>query len=323
MEHEVHRGDAEHGAVGVVAGEHGARKVLPLLGGHDVFIVRPDVFGGRDKESGSATGRVTDDVVGRRLDELDHHLTDVLRGAELTVLTGSRELAEHVFIEVALHVEVGDVVLIEIVKTSDNFLQNLRRGDEEHRIAHISGKGGVAAVGGEWVVVGHKHLSPVVKVGELAAAHILDGRKDPLRDDVINLARVAVLELAPAHGLTGRRLRENPRHFRAGNVLEALRLKLLLVERADEHKICKLFDNGEGIRNASRPYVRPYFVDFILDNSCNHNKTPLYVFTQNTPASKPSSTSPTPQGSHSPSPSPCPQLGQRKRIGIGRKEEEP
>ncbi len=58
VEHQVHRRDTEHGAVGVVAGEHGARKVLPLLGSYPVLIVRPDVFGGRDEEAGCAAGRV-------------------------------------------------------------------------------------------------------------------------------------------------------------------------------------------------------------------------------------------------------------------------
>ena len=48
---------------------------------------------------------------GLRVEHLDHHADDVARGAELAVRAGGVELAEEVFVEVALHVLVlaGDV----------------------------------------------------------------------------------------------------------------------------------------------------------------------------------------------------------------------
>ena len=44
VEHQVHGGDPQHGAIGVKAGKHRARKVLPLLTGHGVFMVLADIL---------------------------------------------------------------------------------------------------------------------------------------------------------------------------------------------------------------------------------------------------------------------------------------
>ena len=44
--------------------------------------------------------------LGRRCGHLDHQLDDVARRAELPVLTGSRDLAEHVLVHVAFGVAV-------------------------------------------------------------------------------------------------------------------------------------------------------------------------------------------------------------------------
>ena len=41
-----------------------------------------------------------------RRDHFHHELNDVARRAELSVLSGARDLAEHVFVEVALRVTV-------------------------------------------------------------------------------------------------------------------------------------------------------------------------------------------------------------------------
>jgi hypothetical protein len=53
-----------------------------------------------------AAGRVADDVGGLRRGQLDHQPDDVARRAELAVLPGAGDLAEHVLVEVALGVAV-------------------------------------------------------------------------------------------------------------------------------------------------------------------------------------------------------------------------
>ena len=64
-------------------------------------------------------------------------------GAGLAVLTGSGQLVQHIRIQVALHIQSCQVVLIEFVQAGDDFLQHLGRGDEEHGVAYIVGKGGI------------------------------------------------------------------------------------------------------------------------------------------------------------------------------------
>ena len=59
------------------------------------------------EEAAGAAGGVADDVGGLRLDEIDHQADDVARGAELAVDAGRGELAEQVFVEVALGVAGG------------------------------------------------------------------------------------------------------------------------------------------------------------------------------------------------------------------------
>ena len=63
-------------------------------------------FAGRDKEAAGAAGRIADHIARRRLGQLDHQLDDVARRAELAVLPGGGDLAEHVFVDVALGVAI-------------------------------------------------------------------------------------------------------------------------------------------------------------------------------------------------------------------------
>ena len=58
VEHEVHGGDAEHGAVGIESGEGAAFEVVPVGIGHGVFVFSADIFGGAYQESGGAAGGV-------------------------------------------------------------------------------------------------------------------------------------------------------------------------------------------------------------------------------------------------------------------------
>ncbi len=89
-----------------------------LLRGRPVQHVRvfaPHVLPRGDEEPGGAAGRVADFVVGLRAGHLDHQRDDVARRAELAVLSGRGDLAEHVLVEVALgvaplHRQVADQV---------------------------------------------------------------------------------------------------------------------------------------------------------------------------------------------------------------------
>jgi hypothetical protein len=67
-------------------------------------VVRAQVLGGGDQEARGAAGGVADHILRRRGGHVDHQLDDVARGAELAVLPGAGDLAEHVLVEVALGV---------------------------------------------------------------------------------------------------------------------------------------------------------------------------------------------------------------------------
>ena len=73
---------------------------------------------------------------------LDHELDDVARRAELAVLPGAGDLAEHVFVEVALGVAILHRHLVEHVH---DFGEQRGRGDGEARVLHVMRVGGVVA----------------------------------------------------------------------------------------------------------------------------------------------------------------------------------
>ena len=217
---------------------------------------------------------IADSVVGCGSHQLDHHLADVLRRSELPVLTRGGELAEHILVQVALHILLRDIVLVEVVKPGDDLLKHLRRGDHEYGVAHIAGKGGVAAVGPVRLVGDLDQLAALVKVGQAAVFHVLGGGKDPLPDHVVDLARVAVFEPAPAHRLADGRGRKDFGQARHAGVFQFLSLQFLLVERADEHDIGELFDDGQWVGDAARPDVRSNLVHFVSDRSRYHTRPP-------------------------------------------------
>ena len=192
---------------------------------------------------------ITDALARFRIHQRDHHFADVLRRAELSVLTCRLQLAEHIFVEIALHIAFGevDVVCIEIVQSRDDLLQNLRRGNQEHRAVHVTGKCAFIFTG-----------------------QILDKREYLLSDDIENLAAVAVFEFAPAHRLTFVIKRKDVRQCFAGEVFHLLDFGLFFIERADEHEVCELFDDGQRVCDAARPDICPDLVDLVFDLACYH-----------------------------------------------------
>ena len=85
--HHVHRADAEHGSVHVVAEKHVVHIVILLLAVEEdfFFAVLLQVFTRRNKEAGSAAGRVADHIVRFWVHQLHHHADNMARGTELAV----------------------------------------------------------------------------------------------------------------------------------------------------------------------------------------------------------------------------------------------
>ena len=100
------------------------------------------VLAGRDQKARRAAGRVADDIVRLRRRQLHHQLDDVARRAELAVLTGAGDLAEHVLVHVALGVAVLHRHVIEQI---DDLRQQGRRRNGEARVLHVMRVGGIIA----------------------------------------------------------------------------------------------------------------------------------------------------------------------------------
>ena len=99
-------------------------------------------------------------------------------GAKLTVMPGSGQFAQHVFIKVALHVQVFDIMLVEFIQARDDLLQNLGVGIKNKASLHVTGEG--------------RCIFPI---------HGFYKWKNLRADNIINLARILGFKFAPAHGL--------------------------------------------------------------------------------------------------------------------------
>ena len=230
VEHQVHGRNAQHGAVHVKAGEHRAGKMLPLLRGHAVLVVGAEVLRTGHQKARRAAGGVADEVVRRGLHQFHHHVADVLGRAELAVLPCCCQLAQHILVQVALHIKVGNVVGVEILQPGDDLLQHLRRGDQEHGIVHVPRKGGVALIWAGGVVLDFHQLAVCIKVRQTAILHLFDGREHPLLHGQENFAGIFILEAAPPHRLPCRAGREDVLHLFARHVLKIFGGKLFLVQ---------------------------------------------------------------------------------------------
>jgi hypothetical protein len=140
VQQHVHAADAKHGAVEVEAVERaGVELAAAGLGLVDGVAVMPaEIFRGGDQEAGGAEGRVADHVFWHGGGHVHHQPDDVARGAELAVLPGGGDLAQHVFVEVALGVAVGHVDAVELVH---HIGQHAGRGHHEDGVPHMVGIG--------------------------------------------------------------------------------------------------------------------------------------------------------------------------------------
>jgi hypothetical protein len=99
----VGRFSAAHGVVEIKAVEHMVVKVLAQLGVvQNVRLTLAQHLARRHQKPRRAARRVADHVFGLRRGEFHHQADDVARRAELAVLPGAGDLAQHVFVNVAL-----------------------------------------------------------------------------------------------------------------------------------------------------------------------------------------------------------------------------
>ncbi len=192
-------------------------------------------------------------VLGRRLHQFDHRGDDVPRRAELAVLAGGGDLAEHVFVDVALGVAAAHVELVELVD-------------------HLGEEGGA------------RHLEPrvahVARIGRTVTAQRAQEREDVLVDDAEHLARLEILELRPAQVLVVLAAlvlafgEDAPLHWRAERGRLALLQFLHLVEALDENEIGDLLDHLQRVCEPARPEIVPDAVDLVAQFPCQHAMRP-------------------------------------------------
>ena len=248
VQQHVHAADAEHRVVEVeaveklmveVAREFGVAKYLRMA--------LAQIFAGGDEKTGRAACRIADDVRRLRRDHLDHQPDDVPRRAELAVLAGSGDLAEHVLVQVALGVALLHRHLVDHV---DDLREQARRRDREPRVLHV------------------------MRVGGLVAAQRPQERKDVLADDVVHVGRREMLEPRPAVVLVRARrarmvvltLRKQPpldRLFEPGRF--QLFERLQLVQPLDEKQVSDLLDDFQRIGNAAGPEGIPDLVNLVAN----------------------------------------------------------
>ena len=95
--------------------------MFPVAFRHGAFMGLAYVFGSGNQKPRSAAGRVADCVAWLWLYKFHHHFPYMLGGAELSVLSRRGKLAEHIFVNVALHVQSREVVFKQIFQTADYF----------------------------------------------------------------------------------------------------------------------------------------------------------------------------------------------------------
>ena len=269
VEHQVHGRNTEHGLVHVEAVEHVALVVVPFLIGHGVSVVVVDVFGGRNEESRGAAGGVADAVFRGGPKELNHHFPDVLRGAELSILAGGGEFPQHVFIQVALHVFVFQVVSVQFFQAGDDFFQYLRGRNHESGIGHVGGEDVLFPL--PYFFWQWNQFAGAVEVWQMSFFHGFDGRKYVISHDAEDVVGILVFEMTPPHGLADRRGWEDVIPFESHGVFHFLRVRFFHVQRTDKHEIGQLLDHRQRIRDPSGPDIRPNLIDFVFYGSCYHD----------------------------------------------------
>ena len=250
MQQHVHAADAQHGAVEVVAVE--GALVEPAAGRgvlvDAVAVVLDEMLGGRDEEAGRAASRVADDVLRGGCGHVHHQPDDVARRAELPVLPGAGDLAEHVLVEITLGVAVGHVDVVELV---DHVGEHTSRGHHEEGVLHVMGVGG-----------------SLVRLPRLA--HRFDEGEHPVAHRLEHLLRRKLLETRPTQSvLVGGEHRLLDRVAGAGGLMLLTRVQL--VQPLDEEQVGELLNDRERVRDAAGPHGVPDSVDLGFQLTGDHD----------------------------------------------------
>ena len=177
VQQHVHAADAQHGAVEIEPVKH---LCVKMHGGcriaQHVRMTGPQIFAGGHQKAGGAAGRVHDAVARAWRHHLHHQPDDVARRAELAVLPGGGDLAEHVFVHVALGVAILHRHAVQHVHHP---AEQRRGGDGEARVPHV------------------------VRVGAAIPAQRAQEGEDVLAEDGEHVGRCGVDEAGPAQRVVG------------------------------------------------------------------------------------------------------------------------
>jgi hypothetical protein len=179
--------------------------------------------------------------------------------AELPVLPGGGDLAEHVLVQITLGVAIGHVDGVELI---DDIGEHARRGHHEKGIFHV-------------MRVGARALGVVVAVG----AEGLDEGEDLGLHRLKHLLGSSLFEPRPAKLSGGEfRLRGGVRALGKDRIFDrlagagglALFKRLELVEPFDKQQVGELFDDRQRVGDAPGPHGVPDAVDFGFEFAGNH-----------------------------------------------------
>ena len=220
-----------------------------LVVAEQLRMMLAQIFAGRHQETTGAAGRIADHVLWLRLHQFYHSRDDMARRAELAVLAGRGDLAQHIFVDIALGVAIAHVELVELV---DHLGEQRRARNLESGVTHVA------------------------RIGAAGGVELADERKNVLVHDAEHLARLEILEFRPAQVGVGLAalvfaVREDaPLQRRAQRRRLALLDLLHLVEPLDEDQAGDLLDHLQRIGEPARPEIVPDAVDLAAQFTCQH-----------------------------------------------------
>ena len=192
----------------------------------------------------------------------------------MTILSGRCQFAQHILIQVSLHIQFCNVMFVKIIQACNDFLKELRRRDKEHRIVHVPGKCSGVLISPSGLIFNFNQFSLLIKIGKATVFHALDGWEHTLRHHFKASAGIIIFELAPSHRLSCFRLRENLGHLFPRHILKFFIFQFLFIQRTNKHEVGELLDDGQRVGNSTCPDIRPDFINFISNCACYHLKLP-------------------------------------------------